>query len=320
MSGSIRPRVLFFGTPELAVPTLRTLIELADVRLVIAQPDRPAGRGMKLTPPPTKIVAQAAGIEVQQPTKVRTPEFAESLRAINADIAVVIAYGRILPRAVLDAARLGAVNVHASLLPKYRGAAPIQWSIINGDSETGVSLMQMDEGMDTGAVLAMARTPIDPDETGGELGTRLSLLGAALLKQEWSNLMRGALHPVPQDAGLATLAPLLRKQDGCVRWTDSAQQVHDRVRGLSPWPGAYTFIAGKRLKIHRTTVTGVGLSRSAGEVLNADSQGLIVACGVGAIVVDEVQAEGGKRMRATQWLLGQPLTAGSRFTNDEGAR
>jgi methionyl-tRNA formyltransferase len=317
MSGSRRPRALFFGTPELAVPTLRTLIELADVRLVIAQPDRPSGRGMKLTPPPTKVVAHAAGIAVQQPTKVRTPEFAELLRGVQADIAIVIAYGRILPRAVLDATRLGSVNVHASLLPKYRGAAPIQWSIVRGDTETGVSLMQMDEGMDTGPVLAMARTPIGSDETGGELGTRLSLLGASLLKQEWSNLMRGALTPVPQDAARATVAPLLRREDGCVRWTDSAQQVHDRVRGLSPWPGAYTFIAGKRLKIHRTIVCGDGLSHPAGEVLHAHAQGLTVACGTGAVVVDEVQTEGGKRMKAAQWLAGQPLKPGMRFTEQE---
>lgn len=319
MSEGGRPRALFFGTPELAVPTLRTLIELADVKLVITQPDRPSGRGMKLTPPPTKVVAQAAGIDVVQPTKVRAPEFAASLRAIEADIAVVIAYGRILPRAVLDAARLGSVNVHASLLPKYRGAAPIQWSIVNGEHETGVSLMQMDEGMDTGPVLAMARTPIDPNETGGELGTRLSVLGAALLKQEWSNLLSGSLTAVPQDAALATMAPLLRKEDGCVRWSDSAQQVHDRVRGLSPWPGAYTFIAGKRLKIHRTTVFGSGPSHPAGEVLNADSHSLVVACGVGAVVIDELQPEGGKRMTSAQWLAGQPLTPGTRFTDHEAS-
>jgi len=317
-----RPRALFFGTPELAVPTLRALMSLADVALVVTQPDRPSGRGMKLTSPPTKVVATEAGIPVLQPTKVRTPEFAAQLRELNADIAVVIAYGRILPRPVLDAARLGSVNVHASLLPKYRGAAPIQWSIVNGDNETGVCLMQMDEGMDTGAVLATARTPIDANETGGELGTRLSQLGAELLTQQWSALLSGSLIAVPQDDAAATVAPLLRKEHGCLRWQDSAQQVHDRVRGLAPWPGAYSFLEGARLKIHRTRVSDHTANGTPGEVMETSERGIVVACGngsvTGTVTIEELQPEGGKRLQAAQWLVGHPLKAGARFTESAG--
>lgn len=314
MNESGRPRALFFGTPELAVPTLRTLMDLADVVLVVTQPDRPSGRGMKLTAPPSKVVAMEAGIPVLQPTKVRTPDFAAQLRELNADIAIVIAYGRILPRAVLDAARLGSVNLHASLLPKYRGAAPIQWSIVNGDPETGVCLMQMDEGMDTGAVLAEVRTPIDPSETGGELGTRLAQLAADLLRERWSALLSGSIVAVPQDHSLATVAPMLRKEHGCIAWSDTAQQVHDRVRGLSPWPGAYSFLEGARLKIHRTSVadhTAVGLP---GEVVETSERGIRVACATGSVLIEELQPEGGKRLRAAQWLAGHPVQIGARFT------
>lgn len=318
MNPSGRPRALFFGTPELAVPTLRALMSLADVVLVVTQPDRPSGRGMKLTAPPTKVVATEAGIPVLQPTKVRTPEFAAQLRELNADIAVVIAYGRILPRPVLDAARLGSVNVHASLLPKYRGAAPIQWSIVNGERETGVCLMQMDEGMDTGAVLATALTPIDPNETGGELGTRLSQLGAELLTQQWPALLSGSLVGVPQDAGAASVAPLLRKEHGCISWIESAQQIHDRVRGLAPWPGAYSFLEGARLKIHRTRVRDHHAHASPGEVMETVERGIVVACGRGSVTIEELQPEGGKRLQAAQWLVGHPLNVGARFTESGG--
>jgi len=317
MQSGGRPRALFFGTPDFAVPCLRALIELADLQVVVTQPDRPSGRGMKLTPPPTKVVAEAAGIPVWQPTKVRSPEFAESLRALNADIAVVVAYGRILPRAVLDAARLGSVNVHASLLPKYRGAAPIQWSIVNGDSETGVSLMQMDEGMDTGSVLAMAATPIDAQETGGELAIRLSAMGAELLRARWSALMEGALHATPQDNALATTAPMLSKEDGCVRWADTAQQVHDRVRGMSPWPGAYSFLDGERLKIHRTRVVDHTAQQTPGTIVEASGNGIVVACARGLIAIDELQPEGGKRQRPEQWLLGHRVSDTARFTETQ---
>lgn len=319
MNAGGRPRALFFGTPELAVPCLRTLLSLADVPLVITQPDRPSGRGMKLTPPPVKVVAREAGVEVVQPTKVRTPEFAELLRAQRADVAVVIAYGRILPRQVLDAARLGSVNLHASLLPKYRGAAPIQWSVVNGDAETGVCLMQMDEGMDTGAVLASASTPIDPNETGGELGTRLSVMAAELLQRHWVALMDGALKATPQDPTLASIAPMLRKEDGRIRWSDAAQQIHDRVRGLSPWPGAYTFLNGQRLKIHRTQIVDRSAQQhAAGEIVDTNEQGIVVATARGLIALHEIQPEGGKRIHSQQWLAGHRVSVGSRFNDSAG--
>jgi methionyl-tRNA formyltransferase len=256
-SSSSRPRALFFGTPEFAVPCLSVVAELCDVALVITQPDRPSGRGMKLAPPPVKVRANELGFEVIQPTKVRTPEFALQLRDAGADLAVVVAYGRILTPEVLAAPRLGCVNVHASLLPKYRGAAPIQWAIVCGEHETGVCLMQMDSGLDTGPELARATIAIGPDETAGELSERLSKLGAELLRRELPRFVAGMLTPVPQPQG-ATLAPILKKEDGALDFTQPARALHDRVRGLSPWPGAYAFLetgsARERVKIHRTRV------------------------------------------------------------------
>lgn len=311
-------RAVFFGTPQFAVPCLDALVEVANVTAVVCQPDRPQGRGLTLTPPPVKQRALELGLDVVQPTKLKTGEFAQWLRDQNADVALVVAYGRILPKDVLDAPRLGCVNVHASLLPRLRGAAPITWAIVRGEPETGVTLMQMDEGMDTGPVLASARTPIDPDETGGELGTRLSLLGAELLKREWTRLLQGALTAIPQDNTRATVAPMLRKEDGCIRWSHTAQQVHDRVRGLSPWPGAYSFVDGQRLKIHRTRVLDREESRAVGEVVEASERGIVVACARGLVALEEVQPEGGKRLKATQWLAGHRLSAGARFVETAG--
>jgi methionyl-tRNA formyltransferase len=294
-----RARAIFFGTPEFAVPCLSALAEIAQVVCVVTQPDRPSGRGMKLAAPPVKLRAQELGLAVIQPTKVRTPEFA---------------YGRILPAAVLSAPRLGCVNVHASLLPKLRGAAPIQWSIVHGESQTGVCLMQMDEGMDTGPLLARASLSIGPEETSSELTLRLSALGAELLRRELPRLLRGELCAEPQDAAQATLAPVLRKDHGQVDWQGSATQIHDLVRGMSAWPGAYTWLDGTRVKLHAVQVKNA-TERLAepGVILRASSDGLEVACGHGSVLVTEVQLEGSRRMPAGAFVAGHRLPSQARF-------
>ncbi|HJL17561.1 MAG TPA: methionyl-tRNA formyltransferase [Sandaracinaceae bacterium LLY-WYZ-13_1] len=313
-------RAIFFGTPQLAVPCLEAVHELGEVVRVICQPDRPAGRGMKLRPPPVKVRAEALGLEVAQPRKVKTEAFAASLRELEADVAVVVAYGRILPRAVLDAPRRGCVNVHASLLPRWRGAGPIQWAIVHGDAETGVCLMRMDAGMDTGPVIACERTAIAPDETAGALGRRLSAMGAGLLRETLPAWVEGRVEAVPQDDAGATYAPLLQKEDGRLDWRQSAQAVHDRVRGLSPWPGAFTEVAGKTVKIHRTAVReATGEHGSAGEVIAVGDDGVEVACGRGKVALLELQLQGKKRLPAGAFVTGHRWTPGLRLGDEGGA-
>jgi methionyl-tRNA formyltransferase len=310
-----KPRAIFFGTPELAAVCLRAVFDVADVQLVVSQPDRPKGRGMHVEPTPVKQAALERGVRVIQPTKVRTPEFAAELRAVGADIGVVVAYGRILPLGVLTAPRLGCVNVHASLLPKLRGAAPIQWAIINGETMTGVCLMQMDEGMDTGAVLARRELVIDPHETAGELGVRLAQLGAAALREELPRICRGELPAVPQDHADATHAPMLEKEHGRIDWNGSAQRIHDLVRGTSPWPGAFTFLNGQRLRIHKTNVlVRDRMVNAPGAILRADAHGIEVACGSGVLAIDELQADGKRRVNAEQFCAGHPGLVGAIFT------
>jgi methionyl-tRNA formyltransferase len=315
-----RPRAIFFGTPEFAVPCLDAVCELADVVLVVTQPDRPSGRGMKLAAPPVKLLARERGIEVMQPRKVRTAEFAAALAAANADVGVVVAYGRILPRAVLDAPRLGCVNVHASLLPELRGAAPIQWSIINGAQRTGVCLMKMDEGMDTGDVLARAELSIDAQETAAALSERLSKLGAELLRRELVRYLAGELQPEPQDHARATLAPILEKAHGRVDWRAPAQSIHDLIRGTQPWPGAFTFFAGQRIKLHRARVV-LATSQPAdpGVVVRADRHAIEVACGTGVLALEELQPEGKRKMSAADFIAGTRLRQGASFATTPGA-
>lgn len=304
-------RAIFFGTPQLAVPSLEAVHEIADVVRVICQPDRPAGRGMRLRPPPLKVRALELGLDVEQPRKVKTDDFAASLRALEADVAVVVAYGRILPRAVLDAPRRGCVNVHASLLPRWRGAGPIQWAIVHGDRETGVCLMQMDDGMDTGPVIACESTPIDPDETAAELGARLSAMGASLLREMLPAWVDGAVEATRQDDAGATMAPLLKKEDGRIDWRESARAVHDRVRGLSPWPGAFTEVRGATVKVHRTEVESEeGAAAPPGTVLALGAEGVEVACGRGVVALTELQLEGKRRLPAQRFVAGQSWEPG----------
>jgi methionyl-tRNA formyltransferase len=315
VAGGSRPRAVFFGTPEFACASLRALIEITEVRLVVTQPDRPAGRGMRPQPPPVKVLAGQRGIEVVQPDSVRTAEFAQLLRDRQADVGVVVAYGKILPSAVLEAPGLGCVNVHASLLPRYRGAAPIQWSILRGENETGVCLMQMDEGMDSGPLLAVSRTPIGENETAGELSDRLSRLGADLLRAELPRFLRGELGPEPQAHAKATAAPPLRKEDAQIDWNLTALEVHNLVRGLNPRPGAYSWLNGRRVKLHRTRVADARQRYpEPGGILEAGGEAIRVACSPGVLAVEELQMEGKRRMKAAELLSGNRLVAGERFT------
>lgn len=309
-------RTIFFGSPKLAVPCLEALHQISEVLVVISQPDRPAGRGLAMKPPPVKERAVELALEVWQPKKVRTMEFAEKLRALDADVAVVMAYGRILPRGVLEAPRVGCVNVHASLLPRWRGAAPIQWSIVHGDRETGVTLMQMDEGMDTGPILAMARTAVEPDDTASTLGARLSHMGAELLRKELPRYVAGELTPQPQDPSKVTTAPLLRKEDGCIDWNQPVRSVHNLIRGMNPWPGAHTFLRGQRIKVHRGIPSTLDPGEAPpGQVIALDPEGILVACAEGTLEIQELQESGRRRVDARAFASGRHVAVGDRFSS-----
>lgn len=304
-------RSVFFGTPAFAVPCLDALAEISEVCGVVCQPDRPSGRGQVLAAPPVKERALARGLDVYQPEKVRTGELAAWVRERNVDVALVVAYGRILPLDVLTAPRLGCVNVHASLLPKYRGAAPITWAVVRGEPETGVTLMKMDEGMDTGDMLEKFVTPIAPDETAGELSERLSALGALAVRRGLPRFVAGGYAPIPQDAARATTAPMLTKQDGHIDFAKSAVEVHDHVRGMSPWPGAFATLRGKVVKVHEATVSDL-TTRDArpGQVVLADKTGLVVACGAGSVALGRVQLEGKRPIRGVDWVAGRGVAEG----------
>jgi methionyl-tRNA formyltransferase len=315
-TGSVGPRVIFFGTPAFAMTCLDALFEVAEVALVVTQPDRGAGRGLKVSALPVKKLAEQRGVPVLQPAKVRTAEFAQTLQAVGADIGVVVAYGRILPLGVLQAPRLGCVNIHASLLPKLRGAAPIEWAIINGETETGVCLMQLDEGMDTGPVFARSQCAIEPEETAAELSEKLALLGARLLASHLERLVRGELVADPQDHWRATKAPILRKEDGQIIWDRPARSIHNLVRGVNPWPGAFTWFSGKRILVHRARVAKeAGITgEAAGTVIRVDAAAIEVGCSEGVLALEELQLEGKKKMAATQLAIGQRIKPGMRFT------
>jgi methionyl-tRNA formyltransferase len=315
-----RPRAVFFGTPAFAVPSLVSLSSVADVVAVVCQPDRPAGRGNVLQAPAVKVAALERGLEVRQPEKLRDGVVAAWLRELSLDVAVVVAYGRILPPDLLAAPRLGCVNVHGSILPRHRGAAPIQWSVLSGDDETGVTLMQMDEGLDTGPMLATRRTPIGPDETSAELFGRLSHLGAELVREELPKFLDGKLPPVPQDHAAATLAPLLTKELGRLDWRQTARQVHDKVRGLQPWPGCSTTLGARRLIVSATRLddppTVVG--GAPGEVVVIARDRVWVATSHGLVALTELQFEGKKRMSAKEFMAGHPLRTGMMLGQELG--
>jgi len=302
-------RIIFFGTPEFAVPSLRALLAAGDpVVSVVCQPDKRAGRGQHVAAPPVKQEALAAGVPILQPEKLRTPSFAEVLAPLVPDLVVVAAYGKILPPALLQLPRHGCINVHASLLPKYRGAAPIQWAIVRGEACTGVTIMQMNERMDAGDILLQREMAIGADETYGELQTRLAHLGAAALQAALEQLHAGLLRGQPQRESAMTLAPMIKKEDGCIDWTQPAVQVARRVRAFNPWPSAFTHLDGKLLKIHRAHPRET--SAAAPGVVAVTSDGIAVATGQGSLVLDELQLEGRKRLAATEFARGGLLKPG----------
>ncbi len=304
-------RIVFMGTPEFAVPSLEALLRSDDhVVGVVSQPDRPKGRGQQLVAPPVKLVAERAGIPVLQPLKIRTPEFLQALTSWQPDLIAVAAYGRILHTPILTLPPKGCVNVHGSLLPKYRGAAPVQWAVINGEIETGITTMLMDEGMDTGPMLLQERLGIMKDDTAGTLAPRLAELGGRLLVETIAQLKAGTLMPKKQDDGQATMAPLLKKEDGLIDWTMSAASLANRVRGLSPWPGAYTFLGEERWNIWRVVSSKSAMTDKPGTIVAVDKQSILVATGEGLLDVQEIQTANSKRMPVSQFLTGHKVTTG----------
>lgn len=299
-------RVVFMGTPDIAATCLkRILADGFQVVGVYTQPDRPKGRGMKLTASPVKEVALEAGIPVFQPENFREEETVEALRALKPDVCAVVAYGRILPQKVLDVPTFGCINIHASLLPKYRGSAPYQWAVLNGEKETGVTAMYLCREMDAGDMIDRVTTPIGENETAGEVLDRLALLGAGLLSKTLARFQAGPVAAEKQDESLVSYAPMLDKSLCPIDFHRTAQQVHDQVRGLQPWPVATMELQGKRFKVHETRVTaGEG---EPGQILGLTKTGLVIACGEGAVEIRSLQAEGGKRMNAPDYFRGHPL-------------
>ena len=303
-------RIVFMGTPDFAVPCLQRLLEDGhEVPAVFTQPDKPVGRHAVLTPPPVKQLALSHGIPVYQPTKMRDGTVAALLRELAPDCLVVVAYGRILPQEILDVPPRGCVNIHGSLLPRYRGAAPIQWSVIRGETVTGVTSMFMDAGMDTGDIIDTLTTPIGENETAGELFERLAPLGARLLSATLAAIADGTVTRRPQNDAEATMAPMLEKAMGRLDLTRPARELHNQVRGMNPWPGAFCTAGGKTLKIHETRVAAG--SGAPGTLLCADP--VTVACGEGALQLVTVQPEGKPRMAAEAWLRGARLPQGARL-------
>jgi len=302
------------GTPQIAAVTLEQLIQGPDpVVGVVTQPDRPTGRGQRSLPSPVRRVAESRGIPVIAPEKMRSPEFLNALREWKPEIIVVVAYGRILAKTILDLAPYGCLNVHYSLLPKYRGAAPAAWTIINGERTAGVTTMKLVEKMDAGPLYLQEATEVAAAETTGSLQSKLTPIGARLLLETLSRLKAGSLMPREQDETGVTFAPLLKKEDGVIDWTQSAIRIERRVRGFDPWPGAYSHIGDKLLKIHRARVLAADITGTPGEVLRADAEGLWVATGSGILGLEEVQLENRKRLSGVEFLRGVRIKTGDRL-------
>lgn len=308
-------RIVFMGTPEFAVPSLEALLKSDDsVVGIVTQPDRPRGRGQRLSPSPVKVIAQREQIPLLQPTKMKDPAFLAELSSWKPDLIAVAAFGRILPPAILSLPPRGCINVHGSLLPKYRGAGPIQWALINGEAETGITTMLMDEGMDTGAMLLQAKINIGPEDTAGSLSSRLAELGGRLLVETLSQLKAGTLTPLPQDHSQATLAPLLKKEDGVIDWSLPAISIANRIRGLTPWPGAFTFLGADRWTIYRAVAIDEAATPSPGQITALTKDAIHVATGSGVLAIHELQAANGRRMPVAQYLTGHPLQTGMQLS------
>ena len=302
-------KIIFMGTPDFAAASLEALIASRhEIQAVVTQPDKPKGRKGELTPSPVKVVAEGKGIKVYQPLKVRDEEFVKTLRAYNPDVMVVVAFGQIIPLSILKMPKYGCVNIHGSLLPKYRGAAPIQWAVLDGEKETGITTILMDEGIDTGDILLKKTIQIDTDETSGSLFDKLMALGAKTILETLDELEKGSLTPTKQEESPTAYAKMLTKEMGLIDFTKSAKELDCFVRGMDPWPSAYTLLAGKTLKLWK--VRAVEESGKAGSVIGIDKESFTVACGEGAIEVLEVQLEGKKRMSAGDFLKGSSLNIG----------
>jgi methionyl-tRNA formyltransferase len=308
-------RVVFLGSGSFAIPSFEAVLaEGHEVVTLVTQPDKERGRGRELAPPPLKPVALARGVSVLQPARIKAPDVQASLLALRPDVQVVVAYGQILPRAVIDIPPLGTVNVHGSLLPRLRGAAPIQWAIAEGYAETGVTTMLIDEGLDTGAILLARSTPIGPAETAADLSPRLARLGAEALLETLAGLGRGSLQPRPQDPSLATYAPLIGKEDGRLDWNARAEVLARRTRAFQPWPGAFTASAGRSLKVLSAAPHELEHHERPGAILRVGKEGVLVACGEGtSLLLLRVQPESRRAMDAFAYATGVRLQAGSRF-------
>ena len=305
-------KLIYMGTPDFAVPSLERLIQDGhEIMLVVTQPDKPVGRKQILTPPPVKVCALAHGLSVYQPTSMKNDESYERLRAVGADVIVVVAYGKILPKRILELTPYGCVNVHGSLLPRYRGAAPVQWAVINGDAESGVTTMQLDEGVDTGDILLMSRRSITDNMTGGELFDLLAADGAELLSQTLDGIVRGEITPTPQSSEGACYASMLNKSMCPLCWDKDAAVLHNQVRGFNPWPVATCRVEDKTMKVYRTRV-GTMTDKTAGTVVSVSP--LTVACGDGtSLILEEIQMEGARRMESAEYLRGHPIAVGTVF-------
>lgn len=302
-------KIIFMGTPDFAAASLEALIASRhEIQAVVTQPDKPKGRKGELTPSPVKVVAEEKGIKVYQPLKVRDEEFVKTLRAYNPDVMVVVAFGQIIPLSILKMPKFGCVNIHGSLLPKYRGAAPIQWAVLDGEKETGITTILMDEGIDTGDILLKKTIKIDADETSGSLFDKLMALGAETILETLDELEKGNLTPTKQGESPTAYAKMLTKAMGLIDFTRSAKELDCFVRGMDPWPSAYTLLAGKTLKLWK--VRAVDGSGKAGSVIEIGKESFTIACGEGAIEVLEVQLEGKKRMSAGDFLKGSTLNIG----------
>ncbi|MDH3391112.1 MAG: methionyl-tRNA formyltransferase [Desulfobulbaceae bacterium] len=310
-------RIVFMGTPAFAVPSLKALLDRGEnVVCVVTQPDRPKGRGRKIMMPPVKELALKASIPVLQPESIRGDEFLAELRQYHPDIIGLTAYGNILPENIINLPPLGTINVHGSLLPKYRGAAPIQWALINGETETGITIMQMDKGVDTGDILLQEKLHIGPEDTAGSLSGKLAELGGKALGAALDLLRLDKLKPTQQNNNLASLAPLLNKEDGLVNWSHSAVQISCQIRGLDPWPTTYTTYSGKRLRLFSPEVADkslcLGCSISEpGIICTANRDGLLITTGDGCLLIKEIQAEGSRRMSVDAFLSGHTIQSGT---------
>lgn len=306
-------RIVFMGTPEFAVPSLKALIESGeDVVAVVTQPDKPRGRGKKLTPPPVREAALKHNIPVFQPEKIKDETFITAIRNFSPDVIAVVAYGKILPKAILDIPTKGCINVHTSILPKYRGAAPINWAIINGEKETGITTMLLDEGMDTGDMLLTEKVEIRDDDTASSLHDRLKYIGADLLIKTIKGIKSETIRPIPQDDSQATYAPMLKKEDGRIDWTMKAEEIKNLIRGFNPWPGAYTRWDGKQIKIFKAEVEAGG-KEEPGTVINISTEGIFVATGKGILLIKELQPENKNRMTASEFIKGYRIVKGQIF-------